>query len=687
MLAGGTHVKIGTHSYHLAEDLDGHYLHQFEPDLPNEGPYIEGDKGGKITPYPGRLLWSMTDWSGGEGARVWDPQEPEVYSWATAGNPRIPGQFTGRPVRYFNSTDLTVNDQSKRPFLAIADNKLWYAAGRRIGYATDPSGAWTVVNSTGVAGTDYTGLESLNTNYYITAVCGTGAYLYYAAWNSDTSGERVLLRRDASNAAVADTVVAETTSAPPYAGLAEANGNIYAWTGRRLYELNVSESVAGPGLAAKHRRKVFDSGVEIASTKVFANTWWADAVTAENSVFFFYATNGVSDVYMYRSGPRHVWRAPLGFTIKTITYQNGVLFCTGHFSAGTSTKDGWGAIYAIPTDTLQPMFVTWVRKHTGSNLQMQEAAPSWGSQLMIGAGNTGRVFIYDMDSDGLSLMDHIDTTVSTGGPAATDAIAFDSDDRIGAMITQGKYRIAAYYDTDTSTSGTVKLVYWDDDEEAQRGAGTSTADLTNILYSPRWHMGYPMSPKYLHGFHLTYQVENSGTTSGLKTGQEIKVEYRLDNKTWTTAATVTSSTTPSSGVQGHHFISISTNDKFMWIEVRISVIGKYTGGTGYQTPIVYGLTTEGSLASYIETWTLIVRVKDEQGNVRNSNRKWHSWFLRDYLEDLVQNRAAVTFLDGYRYRNPDDYTTHTVKVESATDVIVRNAEGYMQVKLRSTNNG
>lgn len=681
MLAGKTHVKIGTYEYHLAEDIEGHYLHRFDPDIPNEGPYIPGEGANKIAPSKaGRLLWSMTDWSGGEGARVWDPQEPDVYNWSNAGNPRIPGQFTGRAVRALDSTSLTANDQSKRPFLAIADNSLWYAGGRRIGYATDPTGSWTVVNSSAVAGSDYTGFESLNTSYYITAVCGTGKYLYYAGWNSDNSGERVLLRRDATNAAVADTVWSETTSAPPFAGLAEANGNIYAWTGRRLYELNVSESVP---LAAKHRRKVFDSGVEIASTKVFANTWWADAVAAENSVFFFYATNGISDVYMYRNGPRHVWRAPLGFTIKTITYQNGVVFLTGHFSAGTSTKDGWGAVYAIPTDTLQPMFVTWVRKHTGNNLQMQEAATSWGTQLMFGAGNTGRVFVYDMDADGLSLMDHIDTAGGTQAPATTDAIAFDSDDRIGALITQGKYRIALYYDTDTATSGTYKMVYWDDDEEAQRVAGTATNTATNVLYAPRWHFGYPMSPKRLHGFHVTYKVENAATTSGLLSGQSILIEYRLDNKTWTTAATISSSTTPSSGVQGHHFIPITNTDKFMWLEWRMSVIGT----SGVQTPIIYGITSEASLVSYEETWDLIVRVKDEQGDPRNTNRKWHAWTLRDYLEDLMQNRSSITFLDGYRYRSPGDYTTHTVVVESAADVIVRNAEGYMQVRLKSVNNG
>lgn len=682
MLAGSTHVKIGSYEYHLAEDQQGHYIHSFEPDLPNEGPYIEGDPGNKITPQPGRLLWAWTDWVGGEGARIFDPQEPDAYSWSTSGNSRIPGQFTGRPVRTYNGTDLTANYLGRRPGLAIADNCLWYGGGYRIGYWTPSTDVWQVVNSSATPAADYTGLQSLSTSYYITSMCGTGSYLYYAGWHAGSSGSTVVLRRDASNSAIADTVWSETTSRPPVVGMAEANGNIYAWTGRKLYELNVAESMP---LAAKHRRKVFDSGTEVASTKIYANTWWADAVSAENSVFFFYATNGISDVYMYRSGPRHVWRAPQGFTIKSISYQNGVVFVNGHFSAGTSTKDGWGAIYAIPTDTLQPMFVTWVRRHTGDNLQMQEAAPAWGNQLIFTAAVTGRIFVYDMDADGLTLMDHIH---ATNGPLPTDATAFGSNDRIGSVATFGRYRWAVYYDTSSVTSGTYKLLRYEDDEEDQRGAGTATNDLTNIVYSPKWHMGYPMSLKRLHGFHLTYKPENKSNASGLKTGQEIKVEYKLDNDTsWTTAATITSATTPSSGVKGHHFISISSADKFFFIEVRISVVGKYTGGAGYQTPIVYGLTTEASLASYTETWTLLVRVKDEQGDPRQKNRKWHSWTLRDNLEDLATNKSAVTFLDGYRYRSPGDYTTHTVVVDSAVDVIERNAEGFMQVKLKSTNNG
>ena len=62
-----------------------------------------------------------------------------------------------------------------------------------------------------------------------------------------------------------------------------------------------------------------------------------------------------------------------------------------------------------------------------------------------------------------------------------------------------------------------------------------------------------------------------------------------------------------------------------------------------------------------------------------------SYQLYEYGRVEIGAREIVEFQDGTRYgkRANSAFTTHTVMVEDPTDVIDHDAEGYMQVKLRS----
>ena len=69
------HVKINGLWYRLAEDAEGqHYNFSLQPLRPPNAQLIQGESG-KFQIRPDLLLWSWTDWSGGEGQIKYDPQD------------------------------------------------------------------------------------------------------------------------------------------------------------------------------------------------------------------------------------------------------------------------------------------------------------------------------------------------------------------------------------------------------------------------------------------------------------------------------------------------------------------------------------------------------------------------------------------------------------------------------------
>lgn len=681
-LGSGAHVKIGTYEYLLDESVQNHYSHRFERNQLSRQDIV-GDAG-KYNARPEKLFWEMTDWAGGEGNRIYYPDDPAVYSKSNGLNPRIRGQLTGRPARAV--TTVATDDQRNRGVLTVGQSQLWMAQSRdNISYSANGT-SWTTKTQAEV------GLNTLSASYRITAATGDMDYLYYAGWHSGGSGTRVVKRIQTSGNST--TIVAEATTAVAYAGIAVLAGMVYLWTGHRLTQVDPTATMPATPF------RVSPSLSEPPTGSVFGSNYWANCVATENSVVCFYTTDAQSYVYEFNPerGFYQIWKAPYGFSIKCMQYMNGILYFAGHWG-GDSNANGFGALYAMRLDNRTPVFINWFRKHDGgSNLQMQEMATSYGSQIMVAAANIGRIFVYDTEMDGVSQLDHLSISAGTGGTQEnnTDALAFTTlDHKIADMITYGNKRVVLVYRPGAGAAGTtVQAVSYDDDEPEERQVGNATSSVKAPLFSGVHDFDVPFEAKTLSGFHVGWRIDDSTQTSGLAIGGSILVEYSLDGTNFTTAATIDKDTVPSSGVKGRHFIVIgsgSSTTRFFTIQVRVSLIGTRVSSTNYAPPVLYALTTEASVASYTELWELVLRVKDEKPQTRPSTRSWHAEALRDNLEDLAQNRTNVTFLDGYRYRRGRGpgptgtvgYTTQVVTVEDMTDDIQRDAEGVMRVRLRA----
>lgn len=672
-LATGADILLDDDEFIIDQSVPNHYSHNWFDlnDEKAETP-ISGMPG-KTKAFTDTLIWGYDDWGGGEGNRVYYGDQPDVYDWGSEVNPRIRGQLTGRPNR--TRTTLATSDITKRPTMCIGDGGAWVGADDRVHWTTDGT-TWT---SPSVADT---GLNTLDAGYAITAMAGDHEFMYYAAWTSDTSGTRVIMRIKADTTDDVGVILrSEQTSAPPYAGMCVQGGKLYAWTGRKLIEHDDPGQTTAP-LSAGEIRVVYDSGTDPITTNVFGTSWWANCFATENSVIAFYTSNAQSQVYQLKKGVGSpFWTAPYGFSIKSACYQDGVCYFFGHWG-GDSNAQGFGAAYAIPLDSLRPIHLGYFRKNQGSNRQMQECCMSYGSQVMVAAARTGQIFIYDKDQDSISMLD--DLSDATG-----DSLDFDSGvERIGDMLTFGKYRYAVIFGPGASPgTTTLQLVSYDDDEPPQRETGLSTtnyASLTAWFESPRGDFDHPMDLKTLVGFHLTFKP--------LVTNQTITVSYAADDAGnllttagWTALTDITSATSGASAGRVFQTVSVAgSNTKFFQLKFRVSLKSASTAAT----PILYGVFAEAKLARKREEWDISVRMKDELSRQRLSNRQVVGATLRDWLEATVEAGTVVTLRDGFRYREQSfgeaKYTTHNVVIKEATDTISVRGEGTFRLRLVAT---
>ncbi len=686
MLADKCHVTIGGYHYQVDESIDHsanpeggslfrpHYRHWYQQLMGDRAAIIVGAPNTKDL-RPERLVWSYNDWVGGEGNRTFQPQDPYVYDYSFGVNPRIRGQITGRPNRTL--TAATSDDQRVRGAFAMANNALWMGQSKTIQYSTTGT-TWTTQTSN--CSTTVTGTA-------ITAVAGDGEYFYYADWASASSGTRVL--HAATTAAAGTDVVASATGKAPYAGLATANGRLYAWTGRKLIEHDVFQSFV---LNANYIRKVGDSGVDPISTNVFGTSWWANCVAAETSVFCFYTTDGQSTVFEFQldGGFAPVWICPYGLSIKAMQYTNGVLYMSGHWG-GDTNNNGRGVLYAMPLDTRRPVFVNWVRKQNNMNLQMQEMAASYGSQIMLAAARTGRVFIYDADMDGLSCLDDIATVVNdnSGGLEVaapritdTDALAFtENSSRIADMVTYGTKRIVQTFNPSATVAGTtISILAYDDDEPINRQGSTATGDAITNLEVGDYDFDMPFDQKVLLGFDVMFKP--------LTTGQSFQLSYSLDGASYVTTTAVTS--VSADAAKGRTYVTVSSNSstvKFGRMRWKITLTGARTGGVNYLPPIIYNVTSECMLMTYDEMWDLVLRFKDEKPGTRMSTHKVKGSTLRDFLFTSANAKTVLAFVDGYVYSDPGHTKSSVdVVIDSIEDIAIRNGEGSCKIRLRKVPN-
>lgn len=692
------HIKIGNYYFNLDETIDAgtsvgslyrpHYRWSIQSYF-SPTTVLAGSKENE------RALrtWFLSDFSGGEGDRVWFPDDPTVYDFSYGLNPRVRGQLTGRPSRTRDALAGTPSTASAYLWFGMGGGTLW-AAGQADLWTlaqNDPiTGAWTQQNSNlgGGIATDstYTAVGSDPNRLLLgeSITGGTTFKIRAASLSGDTTTNYATVTNGARSGMVCE--------------LASMHGFVWSLefdlsTQIALRRYDVSNGYDYNASTNPIERLLVKSIPWDPTVYTLANfksqtstqSWYTGIAPTSNSVFFFISGTGFSRLWEYVNGDaaHPIWAAPDGFTIRDITFSNGYLYIIGNWGPN-STNSGFGSLYLHEKDSQDTVFIADLGRSRGINSPLTVASSAYGADVVLADGVNGRIWTYNADEDGISLLDTIATTGgdasvsgSQGGAGAntTPSFTFSTSavNYITDMITWGGVRFVGIND---SGSGTFQVLRYLNDEPSNRQAGTATGAAVSSLTTGINDFGLPFQPKFLTGFDVLWRLDPATTWS---TGQSIIVEYDCDGAGFVAATTIDE--THADRNKGRTFLSLATPPNFTALRLRVTLSG--SSAATVKPPILLGVAAEAQ--SYQEVLELMVSLKNPMGNTRRGPKATSdsAWLARSYLRTLAKSGQAVTVVDGYGDPRAGQTTTYTMTVDSAEDIIVRDGEGTMRVVLRT----
>ena len=373
---------------------------------------------------------------------------------------------------------------------------------------------------------------------------------------------------------------------------------------------------------------------------------YAGIAASDNSIVYFTASNGTTEVFEYRFSsatnsfiPRPIWKPSPGFTGRYLICTMGVYYVLGDYV-------DQAAIFGMSSINREPLFLSYVGQAFGANgvgLTPTSLAPSYGTSVLIGMtdGTTNYYFVYDAEIDALTPLDQ-QTVASEGSQLA--------------IVTYKNRRVA--FACPASTAG--KPRYWKQDFD------TPTRSWEWV--SSAWNVGYPMDEKLLFGFEVVCDPTIAAGT--------IQVLYQIDESgTWVSAGTTVA------GVKYTNIDISASNVKYRNLRMRMLS----TNGAR-----CFSMTARNYINSYQEIWRLVVKMRDENPNDRPRTRQAKAARLRTWLNELAKNKNVVTFLDGRVDPTKGKFSTNRVVVEFVPRGGQRIAraqghyEGAAEIQLRST---
>ena len=670
-LASGAEYSIAGLEYRALErggDDEPHTAHDLDTLFANTQA-IAGEIA-KDQLHPDRILWSLTDFIGGEGATIYYPQNPTQYDQASLMNVTKRGQLTTRTERrrsnVARAAASTITSNARRVAGASAYTHAVIGWEQNIVVSTDAI-TWTNTTDTTpqLLDSDIADAISDGTNVAFTA---------FTLGGSATADAIPVVSVDASTTTWAD---ANTGTLPDIPIVGTVLDGV-PYTFGLDSTLKVFKKAAVMDTAADWAATIiYNTG--IAPVGTWGTDYWTSAVAGETAIYVSYSTKSHSFVWEIQNDVgRPFFTGDPGFSVKKLLFKRGILFLVGN-NAGAGSN--FARLEAIPIQTGTSVTAAEPRKHLATSLgTFAVGCPGNGDYLFLGDENSGKIFLYDIQHDALSLFDDL----ANGGTG--DGVVFTANThKISTMFMHGARLCLAITEPGDTNNTNLQVVSYDDLEVQSRDDSQA---ISATLETAEWDGGLPMELKGLIGFYVNFKVTDAATTSGLIANSRITISYKTEGAAAYTDTTIITSATTPTGVKGRVFIAAPTGTNtvaFNRLKVKITLDNN---ATAVAPPIHYSTIVEMAPMAYSEVWDLLVRVEDETQNERTTLRANKAPYLRDALEDLVQNKDIVTFLDGSRYPWPHStaqpgYTTHTVRVESVKDHIVAGAEGFAQVRLRA----
>lgn len=653
-------IEINGVKYRIDESMEqsGYVLHRQPLRAPVNG-FIQGESG-RFQLRSDLLEWSLTDWSGGEGYAVFDPETPDRYSvgynidpFTIYGTLRLSRHAVEIPVaagaEALETSHLVVTLEA----LHLVDQDRT-SIGARVRKWDSINNEWDVVD------TDSFGAANVEVGLY--GAWGTAQYMFFG------TGNGVAPRRWDGTTFVSFVTALDDTV------LAEVNGFLYTaqpvGTGLKIKEANIAGTPPVSQVTVATLTGVTE-GAYLGAAPIYC------AVAGSNALFVM-ANPTLADTTIWRITPTtaagagfgvELLRLP-GFRGLTLVFILGVLYAIGlegnvfTIMAYDETLDEFSVLYRnterVATHTSAPSRKIW------------EAGSTFGHEFskahfvaIGGPNNTNGGEWSVMTIDGVAGAVAGGTVLAPGG-VFDDAIVTPSDlttgDGLGRHIVamfKGDIFVALNKASNFGTTFGSAKTY-------RLAAGTYTTN-TGIMEGPLNDFNVS-EKKVLLSLHLD--------TEPLPANTSVVVKYQIDQSgTWVTAGT------HSTDGENEAIFTVSTGSatvEFNNLQLRLELTTTDTT----VTPVVLRIATRAAVVKGVRVWDLLLDASDEDGQMQD--RSWNGTTLMTNIATAGDNGTVVTLKDGYRDRNVNSFSTHNVVVDEYRILGDRPGEGHVMVRLRET---
>lgn len=600
---------------------------------------VQGESSAVFNIRPDVLVFNWTDWSGGEGQVMFDPENPGRYyeglgvdPWSTPGQVRVgPAPVLSVDNGGTNPLTYTTNDG----YLVVHDETLKLVADGNI-YS------WSTASNKWGTGTAITGLTG-----YVRDVCADGRNMYILDENS--------IIRYTSAGVFSDWVTGLTVNDWAILELGDyvytvaveqsATGTIIKEylksnpaTVATLYDEPGQPGNNNGGSSLRNSRMV-----AVASNRIYV------AVTREAKTFIVEIT------------PTTAAGAGSGATIGivpvagwSLSYSGGLLYLAGD-PAGTPWVSSYGLgmlVYFDPAAGTYGVVDHLLKTH-------QMVGPNAPTGMNTGVGFTENYIsaastLNSATRPNLLVHDAVNGGVHVAGRCLLTSgnTAYISD----SQVFGGHVFFTEAYDSTHACN----IIWWN--------FGAYEGDSYDpYIISPLWDFALA-DTKILSSLRISCEP--------VPTNWSILVDYQLDRSgSWTNAGTIAAG-----ALGGTLTVSTdSTTKTFRQLQLRVRFVYG-TSGTPSTTPVLYSVEARAQVTQKLRTWTVILDCSDDEGQAQNQSLKGHQKI------DNIQTAGAssgnvVAFKNGFTHRQPNTYDEYDVIVDDYELFLPRPGEGYAIVRL------
>lgn len=634
MLGDYFHISLNGVKYRLAEDAEGtHYRAGLEALRPPNAVVVQGDTPQKFQMRPDVLVWSITDWSGGEGQLKFDPSQPNRHQTLRNVDPfREPGKLlAGSGHEQTNiATGGTFN---KNVCLVKGISKLW-AVDRadRLLYEWDSANEEWLAGVTNTLGTASTGVREA-------AVCGDESKIYYEEHNGDIYSYNGttwdLHNSDISN-----------WNGP----LISLGDYIYKWrpAAQDLWEIpkaGTTPVASTQIMDGTHNSRVADHGQgyicaghnRLYVAQVSTDKTWIHEVVPSSAAGTGFVNPNMAVLE--------------GFYLETMWFHLGYIYMIGRDDADKNLRQ---LMYLQPGGTFGTLGQIRTDGHQGLD----------PPNSFFNSGETGRLITtaFSGPGDGTNPDPCLWALDVVGGGYAQFA---QFDEYTGTLVPRpntivefaGEYFVPI--NDDTSETGVYRTL---------RGQYEATSGNT---YAVSGYHDFGLSDeKILMSVQLACEALPAGWT--------ITLNAYIDGST---SSTLIGSYNTTGGTGTSFPVSVAGSTE-TFRTIKLEIVFSNGSGSVSTTPKVTGVDIRAIVNQNVRVWDLILDCTDEDAQAQD--RSWNGSRLIDNIEAAGAVESVVSFIDGYFSRSPQTSETFDVVVDSYDILLSTAGEGVAIVRLRES---